>query len=181
MSDRWKDLYAKLEIRAGAKARKPTDAMLDRFEKAHGFELPDDYRGFAKTFGPGELGAYVRIYTPVPKGSNGDLSELVDMVHEGAEVLSETYGDPKLIERLVPFADTIGGDTIAWDPEAVTDADAHEYAILLLPDDSPKVKRVASDFGEFVDICLSTRLGKFIGAKDYEPVESFVPFAAMEP
>lgn len=179
MSDRWKKLQERLEVRGGATgANKPTDAELDAFQKAYGFELPDAYREFVKAFGPGELSAYVRIYAPASAGTPGRLAQFVDGVRDAAELLGEKYGDPAFVARMVPFANTLAGDMIAWDPDAVTDAKSHEYGTSVLQKDSSKIVRAASTFTAFIDCVLSPAFGKYVDYPDYEPQDVYVPFPA---
>lgn len=180
----WQPLHESLAVTEapGRASERPTDATLDAFERALGFELPESYREFVKLFGPGELAETVRIYAPVGAKRPGDLDAFVRGFRKGAAFLGEAYGDRALVTRAVPFANTVFGDVIAWDPGAPAGGGRREYPVVFLPDDKSKIVALAPDFRAFiVDRCLSAQFGKYIGEPNYAPARTFVAFGALTP
>jgi hypothetical protein len=158
----WDPIVARLKIwTQDDEVRRPTPADLDRYEAEAGFKLPDDYRSYALTFGPGELGRCEFCFsTPgFPKAGDLDLAEKnriwLKLAVAGCpdKNLAERFGDAWRARRLIHFCEVSGiGDRFAWDPMDVTDAETHEYGIYALPVDSTgwKNMRVARTFREFV-------------------------------
>lgn len=184
MANGWEQLGAKLQVGKGkgGKLVASTDAALDEFERSFNIKLPLNYRDFVKLFGPGELAGVVRIYAPVGRKQPGDLTTFVKGFREGADFLGEVFSNPKLILRSIPFANTIFGDMIVWDPQKPTDPKAHEYEVCLLAKETSKVSNLAPDFETFIqDRCLSPKLGKYLDYPDYKPENTFVPFASLKP
>ena len=184
MAGKWEQLRERLEVKEAnaRKQAKPTDATLDKFERDYELPLPGDYRTFVKVFGPGELAGVVRIYAPVGKKKPGDSSTFVDGFREGIDFLSDVFGDPKIIGRAVPFANTIFGDMIVWDPAKKTDEGSHEYEILLLSKERSKIVKLAPNFDTFINKrCLSSEFGKYLDDPEYRPDNTFVEFAALGP
>jgi hypothetical protein len=184
MASKWERLREKLQIAEGddRKQVKPTDASLEAFEQLYKITLPLHYREFVKDLGAGELAGIVRIYAPVSRKVPGDLTTFVKGFREAADFLGDAFGDSKLIRRAVPFANTIFGDMIVWDPTKLTDEKTHEYEIYLLGKETSKVRKLAPDFETFIfDRCLSPKLGEYLDYPDYKPQNTFVPFANLKP
>jgi hypothetical protein len=159
----------------------PLKAALTEFEKAAGFKLPRSYKTFVKVFGPGELGGYFRICIPGDQECGDDLAtqhELVSATFRTADDLE--HGD--LLNRLLFFASTIGGETVGWDPLDVTDPRGCEYRVYYVTR-SNTCKAIAPSFPEFVsEICLKNNLYKYFGWKNQEPEDwppqTFLPYPA---
>lgn len=180
----WKQLYQQLDVQGppGKALKKPGDKDLNAFEARHDFALPSSYREYIKVFGPGELGGYFRIYAPGYPDSGADLDRFVQMIQEIEDVFVETYGEEERVQRMMPFADTLGGDVIAWDPAVVTDPSKKEYTILILRDDSDKILKLAATFPDFIkDICLGSDFAKIIDDPTYEALQTFIPFGTETP
>jgi hypothetical protein len=175
--------YAKMTVIAPAEGGEPLDKPgqkeIAAVERKLKHPLPDGYKKFITHFGPGQIGRYFNIRGPGygPK-SDADLAALVKLFRDLRDTYAELYGDEELIDRCIPFADTIGGDIFVWDPSASTAKIGVEYAIYLLADDSEEARQVASNFESFVnDICLGPAFGELIGDPNYKPESTFQPFS----
>jgi SMI1 / KNR4 family (SUKH-1) len=158
----WTDLEARLEVSTqDEEVKRPTPEDLDGFEAEFGFRLPDDYRDYALTFGPGELGRHeFGFCTPgFPRANRLDLAKTNREWHDDTlarsddKTLTRRFGDAGRARRFVLFGYTAGiGDRFAWDPAGVTDAERHEYGIYIIPEggNASSVVRVAASFREFV-------------------------------
>jgi hypothetical protein len=146
----WDDLEKRLVIDhvnslGGVVVLKPRLEDLDRFERESGFKLPDSYREFVLTFGPGCFDPGFYFYSPgFPSDRRVDLAAVN---HSFKSQKSEG-----LYQSFFRFCnrDDFHGSW-GWDPEDVTDPDTHEYGVYLLQGegyDGPH--RVASTFHEFV-------------------------------
>jgi SMI1 / KNR4 family (SUKH-1) len=159
----WDDVEKRLQISTQHDdVKKPKVEDLDQFERENGFKLPDDYREYALTFGPGAIGSREWFFaTPGFPGKGNDLEDLAtsreswrkcrcDGVKD--EALSKQFGmDADRVRRLVPFCNQrLEGEGFAWDTSDVTDPDRHEYGIYHHTDCYSPIKRVASTFREFV-------------------------------
>jgi len=159
----WDELARRLDLwLEDNEVKKPTLEDLDRFESEAGFHLPQDYRDYALTFGPGDIGSREWSFlTPgFPQaGKNVDLAE-ANAWHKKYVIDGETdaelarmFGDAARARRLVVFCSTrLVGDIFAWDPGEVTDAARHDYAIYMIPAEAnnPPFGRIATSFREFV-------------------------------
>ena len=169
--DDWQDFAGSVEVESGRKPLPlPGDAALDQFEARTGFRLPDSYRSFIKTFGPGSLAYRFRITAPgdPKRGPRVDLDALrddfVSVTSDGE--LEESYDDPERARRLVLFCLTTGEDFIGWDPREATDPGRHEYAVYEVPRGDDKLHRLAGTFREFVeDYCLGDLFLQTIGGE----------------
>jgi hypothetical protein len=175
--------YAKLTVIAPAGGKEPLDRPGEKevaaAERKLKHPLPDSYKRFITDFGPGQIGRYFNVRGPGygPK-SDADLAALVKLFREERDTYIDLYGDEDLIDRCIPFADTIGGDIFVWDPAASTARSGVEYDIYLLADDSEEAMKVAASFEAFVnEICLGPAFGKLIGDPNYKPESSFQPFS----
>jgi len=126
------------------KVLKPKVKDLDQYEKESGFKLPDDYREFARTFGPGTFDGW-QISTPgFPNAEHEvDLAKL-------NERLRRSYL-PNFV-RFCGKEDFHGW--FAWNPEDITDPVKHHYGVYLLgglrgEDPEAQPIKVASSFHEF--------------------------------
>ena len=161
---RWDELEGRLDISTqDGFVRKPTTEDLDRFEAETNFKLPDDYREYAVTFGPGTLGrGEWKVRTPgFPRDEYHDLARFVERWRNcwlgvPDEDLARIFGvEPAKFRRMVPFCEKENcRGCFAWDPEEVTDAGRHEYGYYFLSGDSRDIPwpRVASSFREFVQV-----------------------------
>lgn len=180
----WEQLTKSLDVRQppGQALSKPTDATLDKFESAHKFKLPPSYREFVKVFGPGEIGGYFRIYAPGYGKSGADLGRFVKEIRELEEVFRDRFRQKvRFIKRMVPFADTLGGDIIVWGPSEITDPSS-EYSIYMIFEDRDKIAELARSFPAFVqDVCLSDSFGTLVGDPNYKALRQFIPFGTGTP
>lgn len=152
----WEEFRKKSTRLARDSRRRPSrEADLDQFEAATGLKLPGSYRGFATTFGPCSVGKYM-IAAPRPRmrkvsRSRFDLATLSRELHDNLAE-SRNSVDPARTLRTVFFA-TDGGDGLyGWDPEEVGDARGHEYAVYVRYTEGRPYERLASSFGEFVQV-----------------------------
>jgi hypothetical protein len=158
----------------GAKKRAP-DSALTRFETEFGVPLPPSYREFVERLGPGEFGGYFRVYAPGYGGKGLDLAALVTLLRENADIYEGQYGDAPLVARMIPFADTIGGDVFVWDTGKPVKG---EYPILALISGGTKPIKVAPTFAAFVmDVVLGGRFGKLVKNPDFEAGNDFLPYS----
>jgi hypothetical protein len=166
-SDTWLTLSGKLSqpVTDGYTLDRPTPAELDtaisEYEVRAGFHLPASYREFLKQFGPGELAGYFCIYGPFPRRLCTDGDNPCDLESLWIRVFDPdgswaTDIEPALTQRLVPFADTIGGDWLFWDINDVRDSGKCEYGVYGASRDwREKIIPVAASFADFVtDVCL---------------------------
>jgi hypothetical protein len=146
----WDDLEKRVVVdhvnaMGGCVALKPRPEDLDRFERESGFKLPDGYREFAMTFGPGCLDPGFYFYSP---GFPSDQS--VDLAARNLPSQPKEPGGPHGGFLRFCHSDDFHASW-AWDPEDVTDPDTHEYGIYLLGADGyDGPHKVASTFHEFV-------------------------------
>jgi hypothetical protein len=177
----WKDVCMRLDIRSpiGKPFEKPTSAVLGEFERRWKLRLPASYKGFIRLFGAGEIGAYFNICAPgLPIDCNGSLEGLIQMTRRQhiREAFVETYRDEAFVDRMIPFADTIGGDVIVWDPKDVRDERNYEFGIYVLPNDAYSIVGIATSFLEFIEqVCLGPKFAKIAGPR-WKPVQQFMPF-----
>lgn len=178
----WQELSSTLTLKKpdGTPVKKPTASGLSKFEAKHGLKLPASYREFIQIFGPGDLGAYFRIYAPGYPGTIADLDAFIEMIRDSEDIYIDTFGkkNAAFIRRMLPFSDTIGGDIIVWDPKTVSSGADHEYHVFMLPDDQETIVELAPDFKTFVlDTCLGPKFGKIVRDPNYQVVRQFMPFA----
>ena len=152
----WEEFRKKSTRLARDSRRRPArEADLDQFEAATGLKLPESYRGFATTFGPCELGYYM-IAAPqprmrkVPRGWY-DLATLSRELHDNLAESTNSV-DPARTLRTVFFATDGMSGSYGWDPEEVGDARGHEYAVYVRYTEGRPYERLASSFGEFVQV-----------------------------
>jgi hypothetical protein len=158
----------------GAKKRAP-DSALTRFETEFGVPLPPSYREFVVRLGPGEIGRYFRVYAPGYGGKGLDLAALVTLLRENADIYEEQYGDAALVARMIPFADTIGGDVFVWDTKKAVKG---EYPVVALLNGGTKPVKVAPTFAAFVtDVVLGGRFGKLVKDPEFEVENDFLPYS----
>lgn len=156
----WQKLFKDLEIRKSGLPSlvKPTDSILDHFEKETGFLLPRGYRDFIKVFGPGVLAWSYRILAPgYPE--QGDSVDLVQFNQSAKKQFTKrflkTTKMPEQILRTVYFVRRSGGDLIGWDPEDIQNVKNHEYGVYLLGG-GPGMEKIANSFECFIkEVCLS--------------------------
>jgi len=175
----WKTLRGQITVKPPKRGamKQAKAAALDQFEADFGVKLPASYRAFVEEFGPGEIGGYFRICAPGYNGKSLDLAGLVKLVRENSDVYADQYGDEKLVAGMIPFADTIGGDVIVWNPKKAGGKDTDEYPILLLASGRDKPIKLAATFPEFVtDVCLSDSFGKVIKDPNYRADREFIPY-----
>lgn len=140
----WDDLKKRLVVRYASEGEVKTPSLedLDRFEQESGFRLPDDYREFATSLGPGTYGPGWQVETPGFAKAEGSYAGIQGLRHI----------DP-LFVAFCGKEDFHGW--FAWDPRDVIDPVAHDYGVYLLggPDghdgDAPPIK-VSSTFREFL-------------------------------
>jgi hypothetical protein len=148
----WKELRASLELipTDGDALPKPTDADLDAAEAAIGAKLPPSYRGFAKEFGAGNLGDFFRVHVPLPgeKHRKSDLAGFVLETRNARDFFKDAYGID--IDRMIPFADTGGGDLFVWDPGTAGGDTAKEYPVFILERGADAIVPMSPDFETFI-------------------------------
>lgn len=150
----------------GPARRNPDAAKLDRHEKRTKLALPASYRAYCEVFGEGTFCGYFNVHVP-----GGRLESFQEEASGRKEFVGEHYG--AWAERLVPFADTVGGDIVAWDPEVVTRKKDRELAVYVLPRDADEPVRAADTFRHLVERVFlhPDRLGDLLGfVDDGEPL-----------
>jgi hypothetical protein len=159
----WDSLLAGIKVyRRSNSVPLPKAGALDAYDKATGFRLPEGYRRFVLTLGPGDVGDAFRVAAPgYPKNRDTvDLAKMNRRYRAGVDSSSEAdlaakYDDPERVRRLVVFCDTGGADYYGWDPQDVRDAAAHECGVYLAPRHGSQVENVAGSFLEFIgEYCL---------------------------
>ncbi len=148
----WDDLKKRLVViyvdsMGSDKVLKPKVKDLDHFERESGFRLPDDYREFARMFGPGKFDAGWKFATP---GFPNIKSYDVDLA-----LLNHQIQSQKATGLYQNFFRFCGKEDFqgywGWNPEDVTDPDTHDYGIyLLMGDRYDGPHKVASTFHVFV-------------------------------
>ena len=183
----WKALYDSLEHEKCEEGREPvtcSDAALETCEAALAFRLPTSYRLFMKTFGPGEIFDYFKIYGPGfppghPSRDGLDLTARAEWRKRIAGDSFKYYDDPALAARVITFCSTLDGHNFGWDPlekpsETEFGSESSIYAVPRLDNDMP---RVAKSFKEFiVDFCQNGRDSEVFGGKPWQPDKKFRPF-----
>ena len=188
----WQSLYDSLEHEKCTDTDSPmpvtcSDATLDECEAALAFRLPTSYRLFMKTFGPGEIFDYYKIFGPgfPPAHSSRDHLDLTARVERRKKIGGwnfKNYDDPALAARMITFSSTLDGHDFGWDPlekpiETEFGSESSIYAVRKEGDDMP---RVAKTFKEFiVDFCQNGRdFECFGGNPSWIPEKKFRPFCA---
>jgi hypothetical protein len=162
---------------------KATPEILDWFEEWRKFKLPDDFRDFACTFGPGKIGTgewcfYVPGIDWESEPESLDLLYLLDYwenTQKGRNLKLTPFCDKREAERF-SSGGVEGRWTITryfgWNLQDVTDPARHEYGIYEAhPEREPAATgkagprgrrvRLASTFREFVlDYALAGDLGR---------------------
>jgi hypothetical protein len=166
----WKAVLAKLEVEGGPvnPVQRP---VLRRYERKIGLSLPEGYKAFCQTIGPGELTIpnYYRIYVPqAPDGFNIELlNQKIKAMPRDFAIYDIRGTDRKQLGRGVYFASDIATSHYFWDPEDITNDEQYEYGIYGLHRDC-SVERLCDTFWAFInDICL--------GDKDDEWYPVFIP------
>ncbi len=177
----WQQLLQRIEIvqPPSKPQKKPTRKDMAECEKSLGFHFPESYKSFVRQIGAGEISEYFNIFAPgYSEKRSGSLEALIDLVRKEAvsESLVEVYGDEAFVRRMIPFADTIGGDLFVWDPEDCRDDCTHEYGIFVFPDDRSTIIQMAASFVEFIDeVCLGDKF-RLIAGPSWCAVSQFTPF-----
>ena len=106
--------------------------------------------------GGGTAGQYFQIYCPNTRPRDISLEKHCKEI-QGNEVLIAVYNEPALLQRFVPFGDTIGGDILGWDPATQRGRTRLEYDIVVLPRDARQSLVLANTFSDFVKNCIFGR------------------------
>lgn len=165
----WSQLPQRIELptRAGevidAPSAQELDAAMNDYEARRGFALPLSYREFVHWFGPGLFtGSWFDIAAPIPPTFRARVSDMCDidrqheMIHDPEGYWAESCA-PEVLERLVLFASTEGGDWFFWDTRDVRNARQHEYGIYghSRGNSEARVELVAPSFKSFItQVCL---------------------------
>jgi hypothetical protein len=169
----WNQLHGELEIQGGRrKKRTPTARTIEKFESDTGITLPKSYKEFAELFGAGELAGYYRFTVPLGRSDQYDLATFNETSHGSSD--DDTWGEyasPQVLEKVLFFASTIGGELFAWRTDEVTNSKNSEYAVYRFLR-RPKLREVAKSFEEFFDKCLKGKLDSF----DEPPPKSYLKY-----
>ncbi len=163
--------------RKGKRFRPSSDADLDAFEEHAGIKLPVSYREFAKIFGAcammGGIMGHTEFMFAAPRRKKGprqlfNLFTFAEDMHEAVEDDTKPIGgkvpasDPAQSLRMVFFCSDGGDGRFGWDPEDVSDAANHEYAVYVRYSCSEPYGRLASSFEEFVlSYCMGDELARW--------------------
>lgn len=151
----WEALYRNCEIITASYpgyqiVPVPTELTIAQFEKTYGIPLPASYRAFILTFGPGELGGFFRIATPLDIENDYELNQFNKNLHGlPDERLLEGFEKMGVIEKFLFFCASGGGEFYGWKTDEVVDSANNEYAIYEFPD-FPPIKKIALTFREFI-------------------------------
>lgn len=136
-----------------------TTKEVARFAALAGVTLPLGWRTFMARHGPGQLGGYVNLRGMAKRrGTAMTLADLLEVYRDNLDTYEDQYARGRASEvarlhRLVPFADSIGGDVLAWDPGKKPSEDEDvEYPVLLLPQGRKKLVEIASGFDDLVEV-----------------------------
>jgi hypothetical protein len=152
------------------------------FEKSAKFSLPESYKSFVATLGPGEIGGYMRIHAPapvvpLPENKGPPASQSLQDLTEGLGKLAAMERDTArktILASLVGFASSLGGDTFGWKRDET--GPRGEPVIMLVYDDRDAIRVVAESFAEFVEQgCLGTGSSAWFNDPDYKPTNNFFP------
>jgi hypothetical protein len=159
----WSQLPRRLEllVRDGERVDQPSatalDAALDDFQALASFRLPASYREFVHWFGPGALSEWFQICAPIPSPLRRGVAAVYDMKKQH-EMLREPDGywassvTPEVLQRLLLFASTEGGDWFFWDTTDVRNRRSREYGIYghAHENSEGEVELIATSFKTFV-------------------------------
>jgi hypothetical protein len=127
---------------------KPKSKDIWRFQRETGIALPPSYTAFIRRFGPGELGALLRITAPgYPKRPAIDLlafSRRINVVSMAADYSFECRGGAS---SLLFFGSNYGGDLFAWDTSQHANG---EYRIIAFPRHNQVAVELARTFKRLI-------------------------------
>jgi len=134
---------------------------LERFEREWDLPLPESYKAFLQTFGPGELARVFRFMAPYCPDKSADLVPLNRGIRKDI-LKGETYDsraeeDPDRMLGLLYISNSFYTDhEFVFDTADVTDNAKHEYAVYHVPRScSSPLFKVADCFTGFIeDFCL---------------------------
>ena len=130
-----------------------TAADIAAFEATYEVALPKSYVSFLSAFGPGTLNHYFNIYAPLSGYRGRELTSEVREIR-ASKTLASIYDNVPLLQRSVPFADTIAGDIFAWDTDHCTRKSTAEYQIVVMPRYGKRILPIARDFASFIrEVC----------------------------
>lgn len=169
----WKKAYGELEIQGERrKKRTPTAKTIEKFESDTRITLPTSYKEFAEVFGTDELAGYYRFTVPLGHSDQYDLATFNETSHGSpGDATWGEYAAPEILEKVLFFASTIGGELFAWRTDEVTDSKNSDYAVYRFLR-RPKLREVAKSFEEFFDKCLKGKLDTF----DEPPPKSYLKY-----
>jgi hypothetical protein len=182
MSD-WKKLYSTLRIKKPGEGgmrpiprrrflNKPTVDDLETFETKYGLKLPTSYRHYALVFGAGVISGRFEIAVPGygPRRTQQDLMAMNTHGYFAKLQKWDGLDNPKQINRMLVFCETLGQDYIGWDPTDVTETRNHEYGIYVLLRLSVSAKKIAATFDEFINKIV---LGSGTRKVNYHPLPKY--------
>lgn len=178
----WESLFATFEIEGPISYPRYAKNEIERYEKEIGFSLPNSYKDFCSTFGPGELVPSLQYSIAAPGletlESFFEIRHLNGFVKGNMPKVDEYPGPPDLsghaqLSRAIFFGSDISLHYYFWDPEEITSKADQEYAIYVVQR-SYSIVRLADTFFEFVSrVCLAT--GAIGDAPDIERRRLFTP------
>lgn len=160
--DIWDDFPETVEFTQTNRPMKlPSEKDLYAAEQALGLKLPRSYRSFVKRFGAGALTLEVcpcewQVWAPGnPKNRfNSSLEERNKSYRAISPAdWSRASTEPVRASLLVYFAESpLSLNTYGWDPEDVTDLNAHDYGVYSFNSRSSLklLPRVAGSFADFI-------------------------------
>ena len=122
--------------------------------------------------GPGTANLYFNILAP-SVGHKGVTLERETVEIRASATLKRVYKDhADIVSRILPFANTAGGDIIGWDPERILIADDHsrEMSIIVLPRTKRHPVDLCDSFEGFIrNSCFGDSFDKIVyGGTDPE-------------
>ncbi len=143
-----------------------SNRVLDTFEKTNGLVLPNSYRAFVKKHGACEVAQYFRVRAPGTDQPATDLQAFYELLRGVTDVFIETYGAAELVTHMLPFADSVGGDVLAFD---LRDPRAREPKVMLFRDEGGDPRVAANGFDEFIRACQTPAFGAILGVRHWRP------------
>jgi len=152
--------YSKIRVQGAPRRLLPASQSPTLAFEGLEVRLPASYREFCEQFGFGLLFGFFLFYVP---GSGPDSlevrsAELRGMLQVGVDEGLFDYkpdGSKDLVTRLLPFGSSENGHTIAWlVPRGNARSSEVELELYLIASRYNGVRKLASSFREFVDLCL---------------------------
>lgn len=144
----WELLLAQFIIQDGKVAPVAT-SLLYQYEHNSGFALPQSYRDYCATFGPGELrhANTCEIHVPYAVMPQYNIDQLNDSMQH---VAITGIADVDLFLRAVFFGSNMDSDCFFWDPLDIRQSTTSEYSIYVLRRNQT-IEKICESFWAFIN------------------------------